>query len=490
VSSRTFILARSLLAIGLMVGFYALAFGIIAGLAYVSYATLASGRFGFWTAKTLFFCLAGMVTIFFSVIPRREPFHDPGPRLSPEEFPDLFAEIREIAGMAGQRMPEEIYLLPDMNAFVAERGGFLGFGRTRILGVGLPLLQALSVEELRAVLAHEFGHFHGGDTAVGPWIHKIRAAMARTIQGLQEQSAILRKPFEWYGILFLRTTLAVSRMQEFAADRLAARIAGLAPTLSGLKKIHALAPVSEAYWSREVGPAVRKGFRPALAEGFRAYLQSPHTAVAIPAILDAVLKEEKTDPYDSHPCLRDRLQALGGEASGETPGPETQRPAMDLVKGIERLEPGLFGFLLGINPGRLDPIAWEESGDKVHRPALEEFLQPFSEKLQPLRISEYPEYFAEPGKVAERLKEIGGVPEDPEAQRMFISQVLEAHLILRLCARGWTLRSRPGEPLECLPQGSDASTKGLVFGTIREDLEGKPVSREKWAARCRTWNLE
>jgi Zn-dependent protease with chaperone function len=431
-----------------------------------------------------------MVTLFFSVLPRREPFHDPGPRLSPEEFPGLFAEIRDIAGKAGQRMPDEVYLLPDMNAFVAERGGFLGFGRIRIMGVGLPLLQALDVQELRAVLAHEFGHFHGGDTAIGPWIHKIRLAMARAIQGLEEQSAILRKPFEWYGILFLRTTLAVSRMQEFAADRLAARIAGLGPTLSGLRKVHALGPISQAYWNMEVDPAVRKGFRPSLAEGFRSYLQSPHTAEAIPAILDSVLKQEKTDPYDSHPCLRDRLHALGEDPAGGTPDTGTPRSAMELVKGIERLEPGLFGFLLGINPGKLDPMTWEESGEKVHRPALQEFLQPFSEKLQPLRISEYPDYFAEPARIAEGLKEIGGIPKEPDALRRFISQILETHLVLRLCAQGWTLRSRPGEPLECRPPVSDRSTDGFVLGTIGKDLEGKSVSREEWAARCRAWNLE
>lgn len=488
-SPKTFILIRSLLAIALMIGFYGLAFGMIAVLGFLGFEAITSGRLGFITLKGVAFCAIGIITIFFSILPRREEFQPPGPLLSPEEFPDLHREIRTIADKAGQAMPKEVYLLPDMNAFVSERGGFLGFGRTRILGVGLPLLQALDLDEFRSVLAHEFGHFHGGDTAIGPWIHKIRAAMARIIQGLQEQSAVLRKPFEWYGILFLRTTLAVSRHQEYAADRLAASIAGLGPTISGLKKVHALGPISQLYWSQEVSPAVNKGFRPRLAEGFQAFLRTPQVTEAAPKILQEVLEGEVTNPYDSHPCLRDRLKALGGEEGPLPPAKGQGASALELVKGYESMEPGLFGFLLGINPERLQSVAWEETGDKVHRPLLEDFLKPFSERLGTLRFQEYPDYFARPAQVADRLKEIGGVPEDPEQQKAFIAHVLEAHLMIRLCSQGWTIRSRPGEVLECHPRAAEGAPGGFAFGTIRKDIEEKKISAAEWAERCRSWNL-
>ena len=52
----------------------------------------------------------------------------------------------------------------------------MGFGSRRVMGLGLSLMQILTVSELRAVVAHEFGHFHGGDVAIGPWIHKTSAA--------------------------------------------------------------------------------------------------------------------------------------------------------------------------------------------------------------------------------------------------------------------------------------------------------------------------
>jgi heat shock protein HtpX len=64
----------------------------------------------------------------------------------------------------------------------------MGVGSRRVMGIGLPLLQLLSVSQFEAVLAHEFGHFHGGDTHIGPWIYRTRAGIGRTLSTLQRMS--------------------------------------------------------------------------------------------------------------------------------------------------------------------------------------------------------------------------------------------------------------------------------------------------------------
>jgi Zn-dependent protease with chaperone function len=73
-----------------------------------------------------------------------------------------------------------VYLVADVNAFVAQRGGWMELFSTRVMGLGLPLLNALTVSELRAVLSHEFGHYAGGDTKLLPWIYRARIAIIRT----------------------------------------------------------------------------------------------------------------------------------------------------------------------------------------------------------------------------------------------------------------------------------------------------------------------
>src|SRR6266571_6944924 len=107
---------------------------------------------------------------------RQNAFQPPGPVLLSREQPRLFAEIERTARATNQAMPVEVYLLPHVNAFVTQRGGILGFRGRRVMGIGLPLLEALTVPQFRAVIAHEFGHYDAGDATLGPWIHKTRAA--------------------------------------------------------------------------------------------------------------------------------------------------------------------------------------------------------------------------------------------------------------------------------------------------------------------------
>jgi hypothetical protein len=52
------------------------------------------------------------------------------------------------------------------------------------LGLGLPLLQFVSERGLRGIVAHELGHYAGGDTRLGPWIYRTRATIGRTLHHL------------------------------------------------------------------------------------------------------------------------------------------------------------------------------------------------------------------------------------------------------------------------------------------------------------------
>src|SRR5262249_12562420 len=131
-------------------------------------------------------------TILWSLVPRRDKFEPPGPLLDRSAQPRLFAEIEQIAAALDESLPSEVYLIPDVNAYVGDRGGLMGIGSHRIMGLGLPLLSLLTVSEFRAVLAHEFAHYYGGDTRLGPWVYKTRRAMIRTIENLASLGKLMR----------------------------------------------------------------------------------------------------------------------------------------------------------------------------------------------------------------------------------------------------------------------------------------------------------
>jgi len=174
----SFIVGRAILAVVLMVGFYLLALGIASGLLWIPYAELVYAHR--ISPKLAIICIVGGLAIIWSVLPRFDKFIAPGPQLKPDKYPRLFTELKGVAEATRQAMPAEVYLVPDVNAWVMQRGGIMGFGSRQVMGVGLPLMRILTCSQFRAVLAHEFGHYHGGDTKIGPWIYKTRGAIGRT----------------------------------------------------------------------------------------------------------------------------------------------------------------------------------------------------------------------------------------------------------------------------------------------------------------------
>lgn len=187
--------------------------------------------------------LLGALVILASIIPRRRRFVPPGPVLTEAAAPGLFHELGSISEATAVPLPAQVYAVLEVNAGVARVGGFLGVGAREILLVGLPLMAVLTVSELRSVLAHEFGHYHGGETKLGPVIYRTRQAMMRTLSGLEIGGtlSVVRMPFVMYARTFMRITQAVSRRQELDADRMAATVAGPASAQSAVRKIHSAA---------------------------------------------------------------------------------------------------------------------------------------------------------------------------------------------------------------------------------------------------------
>src|SRR5262249_5945869 len=96
--------------------------------------------------------------LLWSIAPRRDRFTPPGPLLERGEHPRLFAELDSIASALDEPMPAEVYLVGDVNAWVTDRGGVMGFGSRRVMGLGLPLMAMLTTSEFRAVLARGVAH--------------------------------------------------------------------------------------------------------------------------------------------------------------------------------------------------------------------------------------------------------------------------------------------------------------------------------------------
>lgn len=305
---------RAILAVLLTVGFYVLAIGLAVALLAVPYWE--------WTnlhrldLRIAIFCVFGAAIILFSILPTIERFVAPGEQVDARSHPRLFAELTATAKAVGEPMPEEVYLVQDLNAAVRQRGGVMGLGGRRVMLLGIPLMRILRMSEFRAVVAHEFGHYRG-HTQLAPWIYKTREAIGRTLAHLSGHSALLSWPFMQYAEVFMMITQAISRQQELEADALAARTAGAAAFIGGLRGVHG-ASIAYKYWVRETTPVYADGLTelPEPDDDFMHFMRLPRITDVIRKGMQYELTNPTVDPYDSHPPLAARIAALQRLAPG------------------------------------------------------------------------------------------------------------------------------------------------------------------------------
>ncbi|MGC4064961.1 MAG: M48 family metallopeptidase [Polyangiaceae bacterium] len=351
----------------LFFGFYVLALALAGGLVWLPYAELVYAHR--IHPKLAFICLAGAFVILRgSLFVPGAKFEPPGPEIDARDEPKLFEVIERVANRLNTNMPAHVYLMSDVNAFVAEVGGFLGFGSKRVMGIGVALLNVDDVSQLEATLAHEFGHFLGGDTRLGGFIYRTRAAISGVLSGLGD--GWLSKPFSLYARLFLRVTHKVSRAQELSADSASVFIAGTDAHIASLRDETRGGVLYSSFLREEVAPLVDQGHRPEnLFEGFREYVVELKAQNKLEK-LDAALAEAETDPYDTHPALPERIAYAEGLPRSDV-NRDTQ-PARSLLRDPDQLERKLTERVAeGWDvPKRLTAVSWRDAPHKVYVPKL------------------------------------------------------------------------------------------------------------------------
>lgn len=462
---------RAMLAIVLMVGFYVLALGLCALLGLLIWHNMQSERV---SGRLVLFAAITIGIVLWSTFPRRLTFPDPGVPLRSERQPDLWRLICSVAQAAGQPPPKQVFLVGDVNAFVAERGSWLGFGGSRIMGIGLPLLQVLTVPQLRSVLAHEFGHFCGGDTRLGPFVYRTREAIGRTITNFQKADSLLQLPFQWYGKLFLRVTHAISRAQEFAADALAVRLVGLAPTQTALRRVNEVGPLFEHYLQSEFLPLLNQGVRPPLAGGFGLFLQSAAMSEAQLEVGEQAM-QAKGNPYDTHPPLSQRL-AAAAEVPDAAARPSHGPLAVSLLHELSALELELLLFMTKAPSVRqLRTGQWPDLLPAHLLANWRAFATAHAAKFPSMRVRDLAAARPELPRMA-----IAVDGKCPPGERIAAGATMFGILLaLALHRAGWALEAAPGDPV-ALRLGNH---RILPIQRTRA-LAGGKFDAAEWSAVC------
>ncbi|MFO0329758.1 MAG: M48 family metallopeptidase, partial [Bacteroidota bacterium] len=92
-----------------------------------------------------------------------------------QQQPELFSFIEQLTKEIGAPFPKRIYFSSDVNASVFYDSGFwsMFLPIRKNLQIGLGLVNVLTVSELKAVLAHEFGHFSQRSMKLGSYVYNV-----------------------------------------------------------------------------------------------------------------------------------------------------------------------------------------------------------------------------------------------------------------------------------------------------------------------------
>jgi Zn-dependent protease with chaperone function len=237
-----------------------------------------------------------------------------GVALDPAAYPALFDEVRSIATAAGAEAPEVIMAGLDPSFFVvdSEVDGFDGGHKGRVLFLSLPYCYLLSKAELRAVVGHEVGHFRGLDTQYSKAFTPVYAASREGLIALyaaaSRWSGIPTLPalklLEAFVLSFAESEHEIGRQRELEADKVGAQVSSPEALATSLLK---LSRTSEAW--PETFDAVYSQIQSgrSMPDLTTEIAQRARTIVAIDAPRDRPIPH----PFDSHPTVEARLEALG-----------------------------------------------------------------------------------------------------------------------------------------------------------------------------------
>lgn len=283
----------------------------------LGYATLMVPMLNLWLLAVILIgglggvltALSGVRTAFVKVVD--EPI---GRSLSPDEAPRFWEFVREIAARMETRPVDDIWLTPQTELAVTERGTWrqkLRDRGQRVLILGTGLLPGFKTDALRCVLAHEYAHFQHRDTAGGDVALRVSVAMDRFAEAIMSRGKI-----RWWDVtihflrlfhfLFRRLTLGASRLQEVLADRAAVRQCGASALEEGLR--HVIRRSIE--FDLLLSDAVRQSVR-AQAVPLSFYSPSRPMKLEDREELETIVRDvlgRRTTDDDSHPGPQERFE--------------------------------------------------------------------------------------------------------------------------------------------------------------------------------------
>ncbi len=344
----------------------------------------------------------------------------------------LYALVESIAREAGLTQPVHLHLDGAVGVALVLRRAWHGRLKSLEVVLGLPLIGILSDKELGALVAHEFGHVVPGEVALGPLIYRIRLALVATVTRLDDTLFLPELLVRRLGLWFLAASAPLARVQELAADALAARLFGAFVTSRALCKVVLIEPMWSAYFEHELSPALARGARLPIFEGFRQFCKPGARRADVQASITRA-ENRAREQFDAHPSLSERVAAL---VAGSRPSFPPLADSFALLGGEAATEQAWYALFP--REGLVD-TGWDRYGVEVLQAQIGRRFAGSWMDPQVLPIIELKTMAAHPEQLWNKLRPEGVSTLSPLGRRKHVLAILDEWLIGCLILRGFAV---------------------------------------------------
>ncbi len=347
--------------------------------------------------------------------------------LKKSDQPELFELLQSIVKEVNTIFPKKVYLSAEVNASVFYDSSFwsMFFPVRKNLNIGLGLVKAVSQNEFKAILAHEFGHFSQSSMKVSSYVYQtnrivhdmlcdndrytdsvvqlgeLHAFLSFAVLGAFRINQIIIEILKNCAKIIGKNHMKLSREMEFQADAVAAQVAGSNAISSGLLRIDfadAAFQYTLGFFNRQLqeGTKISNNIFPsyhlalqkiALNQGIKLERELPvvHLRHYLQRFKSKLVIENQ---WASHPTMLERIDAV---KIYPEQNPAEDLPAIELFRHPDALEKQLTAFFYSELPKDLAKTTIEET-------VFQQFIsKDFSEEVLPECYNGYyNEYFPQP----------------------------------------------------------------------------------------------
>jgi len=328
--------------------------------------------------------------------------------------PELFAIIDEIVAETAVKMPGKVFLSPDVNASVSYNSLFwsMFLPVKKNLTIGIGLVNSTTVGELKAILAHEFGHFSQKSMKVGGYVNQAEKIIFDTVYNNRDYEQTIKNgsgywAFQLSGMIsvgfisvfqyilkffsdfIFKNNASLRREMEFHADAVATYVTNPKEQISSLLRLdisNAAFISSFNFYTESNGKYLPENLfanQTALMKLFSERNNHPYRN-SLPVIEEDDLtrynrtKIEIEDQWASHPETQRRIEMIRKNRTKNSP--ENNELAKKLIRGYDEIGKILTNKYLTLN--NIKNVG-EVIGDNDY------FIQLYNEKYPLQKVSMY-----------------------------------------------------------------------------------------------------